>query len=373
MQKLLRLVATGSILLVPLASASNVLAASASMSLSPGSGNETQNNTFSVDIYENSGTEPVNAVTATLTYPTSLLSYEGAGSSSAFSIVVSDSGSNGSVNIGRGALPAVTGNQLVASLRFKALAGGTASVMFTSDSKVVSAKNNTDILAGTSGGNYEITASSSNTSPNANQLTISGVSVHDVGTDSATVAWTTSQPATSEVNYGFNNSYGLTAADSSFGTSHKLKLNSALLVPGTKYHFVAKSVDNSGNVATTKDQTFTTKGATLLITVIDQNKKPISRAHVAVGNISGDTDKNGQVTLTGFQLGKTVVVVTYRGQKRAIDIEVAPIKANSAPQAITVAIQRPDDHSLIIFLSLLLVAVLVALAVANKRRPTKKS
>src|SRR6266511_4333640 len=102
----------------PLLAIPSVFAASATMSLSPSSGTYTTGNNFAIKVYENSGTEPVNAVEASISYPASLVDYVSVTNSSAFSVLASTSGGSGTVDIQRGALPAVTGNQLVATITF---------------------------------------------------------------------------------------------------------------------------------------------------------------------------------------------------------------------------------------------------------------
>ncbi len=371
MQKFIRLASVGIMLLSPLMAVPSVFAASATMSLSPGSGSEAEGSTFTLNIYENSGTDPVSAVSADLSYPANLLSFDNISSSYAFGIVASNSGGNGSVNIDRGAIPAVTGNQLVASVRFKVLASsGTASVTFNNDSKLVNAHSNAEIPSAKSGGIYNLEASSMQ---DTTLPTITGVMLSDVGSNAATVTWTSSKPATSEVDYGVNSGYGLATGDGSFVLTHKLTLNSALITPGEQYHFVVKSVDSAGNAATSQDQTFTTKGATLNVTVVDQYSQPVYKAKVTIGSVWGITDKKGQVALSGLQDGKTVAVVNYKNSRTPVNIEVKSTSPGSAPQSLTLTIHRPFNHLLLILLPLLGLAALVALTASVKAGGLKGS
>ena len=139
------------LLLVP-----SVFANVASLSLSPASGNITQSSALTVSIYVNAS-EPVNAASVILTYPAHLLEFVSIGSSSAFSIVASNSGGGGLVRIDRGALPSVSGKQLLATARFKARANsGNAIISFAGGSSVISAGSNANILSGTTGGIYSL-------------------------------------------------------------------------------------------------------------------------------------------------------------------------------------------------------------------------
>ncbi len=75
-------------------------------------------------------------------------------------------------------------------------------------------------------------------------------------TTSATITWTTDQPASSQVNYGTTTSYGAsTTVDTSLVTAHSQTLLG--LMPDTVYHFALTSVDVSGT-ATSSDLSFTT-------------------------------------------------------------------------------------------------------------------
>ena len=84
---------------------------------------------------------------------------------------------------------------------------------------------------------------------------ISGVSVSTTAV-SATIAWTTSVAANSQVNYGTTTAYGSTASDANMLTNHSLTLNS--LTCGTTYHYQITSVVGTGDTSTTTDATFTT-------------------------------------------------------------------------------------------------------------------
>lgn len=86
--------------------------------------------------------------------------------------------------------------------------------------------------------------------------TISNLAVASVTTNSAVISWNTDEPASSIVNYGLNNSYGKTAREDSFKTSHSLTLTG--LSASTTYHFEAVSLDPSDNSSSSANNTFTT-------------------------------------------------------------------------------------------------------------------
>ena len=86
---------------------------------------------------------------------------------------------------------------------------------------------------------------------------ISSVSSSGISSLSATVAWTTNEPADSQVEYGPTTSYGFsTALDGSRVVSHSQALSG--LAAGTLYHYRVKSKDAAGNPSVSTDFTFTT-------------------------------------------------------------------------------------------------------------------
>src|SRR5665213_3173941 len=148
------LVATGTIFFLP---AQSLAAGSASLSLSPASGTENINSTFTVGVYENG--DNVSAVTADMSYDQLALSLVSAACGGAFSSTIQASGSGGSGTLSCYTPPGsvvVSGNQEVGTVSFKALAGsGSASLTFGSGSEI--ANNGTNLWNGsTAGGNYTL-------------------------------------------------------------------------------------------------------------------------------------------------------------------------------------------------------------------------
>jgi hypothetical protein len=134
-------------------------AGSASFSLSPTGSTYNVNSSFSIVISETS-TDPVNVVTADLTYDASQLQFLGVDANgSDFGGEVSSTGGGGSVSISRYVTPAggnVTGTKRIATVNFKALAGsGSTAVSFAGSSKIAS--NGSNVWNGdTTGGSYNL-------------------------------------------------------------------------------------------------------------------------------------------------------------------------------------------------------------------------
>jgi hypothetical protein len=288
-----------SVAAAPLASAAD----SATLSLSPSSGTYKVGDTFNVAVHENSGSTAVNAVQANLSYSTSKLQYVSYTSSSAYSVEAESSSNSGLLKFARASITPRTGDQVVVTVKFKALAStsGT-SVSFASGSSVnANDGSGTNILSGTSGGTYKVSSpaspppppspspsptppppasgggstsggssssggstsppSSSGSSKDTTAPKISNVTVSNATSDSVVISWQTSEPATSEVRYGVDTDRSLVAIDTKLVKDHQLTVGSGVLAAGTNYHYVVKSTDAAGNVSTSKDALFATVAA----------------------------------------------------------------------------------------------------------------
>jgi len=83
-------------------------------------------------------------------------------------------------------------------------------------------------------------------------------SIASLTTDTtATITWTTNEPASSQVNYGLTDSYGSAFGDAGFRTSHNLTITG--LSATTTYHYQVVSLDPSLNMSSSSDATFLTK------------------------------------------------------------------------------------------------------------------
>lgn len=365
----------GLVLAIPILTPAMAHADTATLSLSPASKSVAKGAVLSVSVRENSGAEPVNSVQANLTYPANLLDFVSISSSSAWGIVAQNTGGGGSVQIARGANPAVSGSQVVATVLFRAKAdSGTASINFAAGSAVISANSNADVKSGESGGNYTLTAPAPAPAAAPKDTTPPTISskivVQEITATTAVVTWTTSEPATSEVNYGPSKSYGIAAVDANAVTNHKVTLTSPLIAPGTKYHLMVKSVDSSGNAVSSADSTFITIGATLEAKVISQTNKPVSGAKVTFGEVSATTDKNGKATFKeNLPLGKLTGVVTYKNKQAPATVQLDTLldkngKANTATFKIDVS----SDLWLKIVILILALALIGALLYRRKNR-----
>ena len=84
---------------------------------------------------------------------------------------------------------------------------------------------------------------------------ISGITVTNISSGSATVSWTTNVPTNAQVIYGTTTAYGLsTLVDQTLATTHSMLLSG--LAPGTLYHYQVLSADVNTTLATSADGTF---------------------------------------------------------------------------------------------------------------------
>jgi hypothetical protein len=104
---------------------------------------------------------------------------------------------------------------------------------------------------------FNVTATTTTSGP-----VISGLSAGSIGTNTATIAWTTDVPSTSQVQYGPSASFGFTTpVDSVTVTNHAVTLSN--LSQGTTYYYrVVSSNPNNGTQTTSGTQTFATTGST---------------------------------------------------------------------------------------------------------------
>ena len=87
---------------------------------------------------------------------------------------------------------------------------------------------------------------------------ISAITVSAVSESSATVSWSTDEPADSRVEYGLAaDDYEWSMEDAALATSHGFNLPE--LVSNTRYHFIVRSQDEHNNTAVSADSTFTTE------------------------------------------------------------------------------------------------------------------
>ena len=133
-------------------------AGAASLTLSPASGSYNVNSTFTVTVYENSGTEAVDSASADVRYDASKLQYVSHSfAGGAFDLCVA-SVPSGTVNLGcTRSSGTVTGNKIVGKVTFKARVGsGSTPVTFDPSSAIIRSDGTNIWNGNTSGGTYSL-------------------------------------------------------------------------------------------------------------------------------------------------------------------------------------------------------------------------
>ncbi len=110
------------------------------------------------------------------------------------------------------------------------------------------------------------TAAKSAADPTASVPNLSDIAVSNISTSSATVAWKTDEPATSQVLFGTAPNYSASSTlDSTATTTHRVMLSG--LSPATLYHFSVQSglasttASTTYSIASSSDMTFSTAAA----------------------------------------------------------------------------------------------------------------
>ena len=129
--------------------------------------------------------------------------------------------------------------------------------------------------------------------------TISGVSASGVTASAATIAWTTNEPASSQVEYGLTTGYGQTTAlDAALVRSHSVPLSG--LTANTTHHYRVRSKDAAGNEKVGSDATFKTTVAPDTTPPTVSLTSPIAGATVS-GTITVSATASDDVGVAGVQ------------------------------------------------------------------------
>jgi Concanavalin A-like lectin/glucanases superfamily/Purple acid Phosphatase, N-terminal domain/Protein of unknown function (DUF1565) len=95
--------------------------------------------------------------------------------------------------------------------------------------------------------------------PSVQPTTVSAVAASNVTANSATISWTTSKSADSQVQYGLNGYTNVTAGNATMVTQHSVLLTN--LTASTTYHYSVLSRDSSGYLSPSGDFAFTLAAA----------------------------------------------------------------------------------------------------------------
>jgi glucose/arabinose dehydrogenase len=135
--------------------------------------------------------------------------------------------------------------------------------------------------------------------PDTTPPVIAGVTAAGITPTTATIAWTTDEPADSQVDYGTTASYGQSSTlDSSLTTAHSVALSG--LAASTLHHYRVRSRDAAGNLATSGDFTVTTSAQPDRIPPSVAMTAPADGATVA-GSVTVSATANDNTGVAGVQ------------------------------------------------------------------------
>lgn len=399
MRKLITHALIGSILLglVTFFGAVPVYSAEGTLYLSPASKTVNVGSNVTIAIRVDSKGTNINAVQANLSYPTGKLGFVSiSAEGSAFPIQLENSGGGGSVKIAGANPTPVKGDNLIASVTFKAKSAGTATVSFASGTVVVKSSDNKELTTTKNGGSYTIKSASpppddgdtskpppSSTSTSTTTTTttttpkkdttapkISGLRVSNIGFEKATISWVTNEKSSTVVEYGISKSLGIVKFNTKLTKSHSITLSKEILTPGIRFYYQVSSKDASGNVAKSKLTSFKTKGYSVKLRVLNLAGEPLGGAKIVLIP-DFDTvvaDKNGFALFVDTAPGKHAVTIEIGDQKLAEEIIVEEIKDPEKTQEFVLkvaAVAREQGVDVLGYIPLLAIVVVTILAITG--------
>jgi chitodextrinase len=136
---------------------------------------------------------------------------------------------------------------------------------------------------------------------------LSSVTAANITSSSATISWTTNEPADTQVEYGTTTAYGAaTPVVSTLVTAHSQSLTG--LNPSTTYQYRVKSKDAAGNLATSGNGTFTTAPL------------PDTTAPSIPGNLAASVLSTVQINLSWSASTDNVGVAGYRVYRNGVQV-----------------------------------------------------
>lgn len=348
--KLLQLLAIATLLASSFPVLPVVADGSGSITLSANKSSVPAGQTVVIAIHMNGGGTPIYGVESDLSYQSSKLQYVGfSATGSAFEISAVNGGSDGLATIARGTVNPVSGSALVGTATFRALASsGSATIAVAGQSSLAkgdgtplpfSAGSVTVNLGGSAAVAPKTATPAAPAAPkDTTPPTISAIKVTNLTPFSATVAWTTNEPANSVVNFGIDTTYGLSSSSTALTTTHSVVLNNNFLQPEMTVHYKVQSADGSGNTATSPDQALQLPGVPVTIIVRGANGQPQAGATVTLDNATGTTNDKGEVTLQSG-LGDKKVTTSFNGITITRPITVAKSDKTLPPFELSMARQ----------------------------------
>jgi len=194
--------------------------------------------------------------------------------------------------------------------------------------------------SGSSGGTTKPPAGStgSTTPPPTTTTTSTAVQDQKVEFTNAALTITTTAPAQVYIEYG-TTADALTNSTSpdALGTTHTVALDPKLLIPGETYYYTVVTKDAQGNITQTKVESFTTKGLTISVGVFDKNHQPLKHKQVTLHSnpATATTDDKGYAVFSNVIPGDHHV--SYSDGKQSYQQAVAVLNNVTTKDGVQVA------------------------------------
>jgi hypothetical protein len=141
--------------------------------------------------------------------------------------------------------------------------------------------------------------------PDTAPPTITGIDVTDIATSSASITWSTDEPATSRVDYGTTATLGFSTTTSVERTTvHARQLTG--LSPNTEYFFRVRSTDGEGNERVSDLNTFQTQSAPPGVSSVYSSYSMGPQTH---GVAAADLNSDGRIDLVSANSGVDTIAI----------------------------------------------------------------
>lgn len=303
--------------------------AAGNFSVSSSSPTVGKGSTVTIRVNANTGGDLVNAVQLYLSYPQDKLSFQSVSTvGSVLSIVADKTGGGGVVSVAGGVpSPGFSGSKFIASVTFKALTDtNTAVVAVRGDSQMLRDSDNQNI---STGGN-SVTLSLSGTSPSQVSPTVSQAQSSSIisnlkqtqNSNGYEITWNTSVATSSFLEYGPTTNYGFEKTVETKNTVHKVDLAFTELGAGEQYFVRVRATDSAGKEVISDPITIKVPGSSITLSVLKQDKSPLSGATVVVNAQEYSTGTDGKVKLGDVKAGVQGVIVRSEGKSYIKEITV---------------------------------------------------
>ncbi len=322
---------------------------SATLYTSPGGTQSVSlNSTFSLQVRINATVSP-GAAEVYISYPTAKLQVQSIDySGSPYTIQLLESNSGGVLEMDRAAFSAIpAGDQLFATVNFKAIASGSAPISFT-NSSVVRAFSDSSAMALTKNGvTYNITTPTPPPPPPVTPPTPTPTPTPSPAPSPNPTPSPTSHPSTTPP---------------SSTTKTTTKSPSPTPTPSPSPSGTPSPAPATDTTSGSNDQA-SSGGQTLDVHIIDKTNKPVQGAKVTIDGTNISTGSDGVAHFNSVTPGDKQVAVDYKGKKSTQNTQVLGASTADTPEAVTLQIDSSKSNPLIFILPVTLIAILVGLFV----------